>query len=49
MSGLNKLVMGRKITSCKVKVKIEGVSYSVDLGAKVAGRRLRTNENVCKQ
>jgi hypothetical protein len=49
MSVLNKLMMVRKITSCKVKLKIKGVSYSVDLGAKVVGRRLRTNENVCKQ
>lgn len=46
---MNKLVMGRKITGCKVKFKIKGVSYPVDLGARVAGRRLRTNENVCKQ
>jgi len=49
MSVSNKLVLGRKIISYKVKLKIKGVSYSVDLGARMAGRRLRTNENVCKQ
>ena len=33
--------------ACKVELKIEGVSYSVDLGQRVAGRRIGTNENVC--
>jgi hypothetical protein len=33
--------MGRKITSCEVKLKVESVSYAVDFGARVAGKRGR--------